>query len=126
MNVCFVLYGIRPPPPQVLLENLKVLILDEADRMLDMGFEPEIRKVVEQFGMPKNADRQTLMFSATFPEEIQRLAKDFLNNYLFLTVGRVGGVTSDIDQSVVEVGEYEKREKLQEILSSSGTVIEML
>ena len=106
--------------PQVLLDNLRVFILDEADRMLDMGFEPEIRKVVEQFGMPKKGERQTLMFSATFPEEIQRLAGDFLNDYLFLTVGQVGGATTDIEQRVVEVGEYEKREKLQEILGNTG------
>ena len=59
---------------QVALDNLRILILDEADRMLDMGFEPEIRKIVEQFNMPQKTQRQTLMFSATFPEEIQRLA----------------------------------------------------
>lgn len=45
---------------------------------------------------------------------------EFLNNYLFLTIGVVGGTTSDIDQSVVAVGEYEKKEKLQEILTSAG------
>ena len=89
--------------------------------MLDMGFEPEIRKVVHEYNMPKKGQRQTLMFSATFPEEIQRLAADFLNDYLFLTVGNVGGATSDIDQIIIEVGEYEKRDKLQEILSSSGS-----
>ena len=107
---------------QVVLDELKVLILDEADRMLDMGFEPEIRKVVGQFNMPEKKDRQTLMFSATFPEEIQRLAAEFLNDYLFLTVGQVGGATTDIEQRVVEVGEYDKREKLQEILGTSGEV----
>lgn len=89
--------------------------------MLDMGFEPEIRKVVNQFNMPDKTQRQTLMFSATFPEEIQRLAAEFLNDYLFLTVGNVGGTTSDIEQRIVQVGEYNKREKLQEILSSSGS-----
>jgi len=88
--------------------------------MLDMGFEPEIRKIVEQHNMPEKGQRQTLMFSATFPEEIQRLAHDFLQDHLFLTVGVVGSTTSDIQQKVVEVGEYEKREKLQEILSSTG------
>ena len=97
-----------------------MFILDEADRMLDMGFEPEIRKIVEQHNMPEKGQRQTLMFSATFPEEIQRLAHDFLEDHLFLTVGVVGSTTSDIQQKVVEVGEYEKREKLQEILSSTG------
>ena len=85
-----------------------------------MGFEPEIRKIVEQHNMPDKGQRQTLMFSATFPEEIQRLAHDFLQDHLFLTVGVVGSTTSDIQQKVVEVGEYEKREKLQEILSSTG------
>ena len=88
--------------------------------MLDMGFEPSIRKLVETMGMPEKSDRQTLMFSATFPEEIQRLAGDFLNDYLFLTVGRVGGTTSDIQQTVLDVQEDQKREKLTELLSCSG------
>ena len=48
-------------------------MLDEADRMLDMGFEPQIRRIVEQEGMPQTGDRCTLMFSATFPREIQVL-----------------------------------------------------
>lgn len=59
---------------QVTLDNLKIFILDEADRMLDMGFGPEIRRVVDEFNMPPKGQRQTLMFSATFPEEIQQMA----------------------------------------------------
>lgn len=46
-------------------------MLDEADRMLDMGFEPQIRRIVEKDTMPPTGERQTLMFSATFPKEIQ-------------------------------------------------------
>ena len=88
--------------------------------MLDMGFEADIRKIVETLGMPEKTERQTLMFSATFPEEIQRLAGDFLNDYLFLTVGRVGGTTSDIQQTILDVPENQKREKLTELLSCSG------
>ena len=59
---------------QVLLDQLKTFILDEADRMLDMGFGGDIRSIVEEFDMPPKTERQTLMFSATFPEEIQQLA----------------------------------------------------
>lgn len=71
---------------QVALDNLRILILDEADRMLDMGFEPEIRKIVEQFNMPQKTQRQTLMFSATFPEEIQRLAGVCMRACVFVCV----------------------------------------
>ncbi|WP_411022971.1 helicase-related protein, partial [Salmonella sp. s51228] len=55
---------------------------------------------------------------ATFPEEIQKLAADFLNDYLFLTVGKVGGAANDITQSIVQVSQLEKRNKLIEILTA--------
>ena len=57
------------------LQRVTYLCLDEADRMLDMGFEPQIRRIVEQDNMPPPGKRQTLMFSATFPKEIQMLAR---------------------------------------------------
>nr|AQX83025.1 vasa [Oscarella lobularis] len=105
---------------KISFSKIKYLILDEADRMLDMGFEPEVRALVEQMGMPSKEERRTVMFSATFPEEIQKLAQDFLHNYIFLTVGRVGGTSSDIDQRVIAVGQFEKRDQLVEILHASG------
>ncbi|KAF7722867.1 hypothetical protein EC973_002628 [Apophysomyces ossiformis] len=102
---------------KVDLSRLEYLVLDEADRMLDMGFEPVIRDIVERRGM--NRDRQTLMYSATFPKEIRILARDFLKpDFLFLTVGRVGGTTTDITQQIRWVDEPDKRETLRELLVS--------
>lgn len=56
---------------RVSLQLIRYLALDEADRMLDMGFEPQIRKIVQQMDMPPPGARQTMLFSATFPKEIQ-------------------------------------------------------
>uniref|UniRef100_A0A8C6MXE0 RNA helicase n=1 Tax=Mus spicilegus TaxID=10103 RepID=A0A8C6MXE0_MUSSI len=103
------------------LKQVKYLVLDEADRMLDMGFGPEMKKLISCPGMPSKEQRQTLLFSATFPEEIQRLAGEFLkSNYLFVAVGQVGGACRDVQQTILQVGQYSKREKLVEILRNIG------
>ena len=67
--------------------------------------EPQIRRIVEECDMPQGDDRQTMMFSATFPANIQRLASDFLQDYIFLTVGRVGSASKDVTQTVEFVEE---------------------
>ncbi|KAI8096662.1 P-loop containing nucleoside triphosphate hydrolase protein [Halteromyces radiatus] len=102
---------------KVSLERVKYLILDEADRMLDMGFESIIRTIVQKRGL--SPDRQTLMFSATFPRSIRKLARDFLRpDYVFLKVGRVGGTSNSITQNILYVQEEEKREALRGLLNS--------
>ena len=93
--------------------------------MLDMGFEPQIRRIIEQDSLPPKTQRQTLMFSATFPKQIQTLASDFLNNYIFLTVGRVGSTSSNITQRMEFIPENEKVSRLLDLLKR-GRSTEML
>jgi len=101
---------------RISLRECTFLTLDEADRMLDMGFEPQIRDIVENKDLPGTQDRQTLMFSATFPREIQKLAQDFLYDYIFLRVGRVGSTTESIVQHVINAEEHQKHTILIDLL----------
>lgn len=64
--------------------------------------------------------RQTLMFSATFPEDIQHLAGRFLNNYLFVAVGIVGGASTDVEQIFHQVTKYEKQNMLKNLITENG------
>lgn len=111
---------------RISLQNIKYLVLDEADRMLDMGFEPQIRRIVEGEDMPSVADRQTLMFSATFPRDIQMLARDFLKEYIFLSVGRVGSTSENITQKIEYVEDGDKRSVLLDILHTHGAGLSLI
>ncbi|XP_072562434.1 probable ATP-dependent RNA helicase DDX4 isoform X10 [Paramormyrops kingsleyae] len=107
---------------KVGLSKIRYLVLDEADRMLDMGFEPDMRRLVSSPGMPPKEQWQTLMFSATFPDDIQKLAADFFKvDYLFLAVGQVGGACSDVEQNLIQVSQFSKRGQLLELLNTTGT-----
>eukprot|EP00915_Cephaloidophora_sp_WS-2016_P010383 GHVH01015136.1.p1 GENE.GHVH01015136.1~~GHVH01015136.1.p1 ORF type:complete len:646 (-),score=85.52 GHVH01015136.1:498-2435(-) len=99
------------------LSKCYYFVLDEADRMLDMGFSPQITEIVDNCHLPNREIRQTIMFSATFPLPIQRLAEDFMCDYLFLAVGRVGSTNECIKQIVLYADEKAKPSRLMGLLS---------
>jgi len=102
---------------RISLKDIRFLVLDEADRMLDMGFEPQIRRIVEGENMPmSNEGRQTMMFSATFPVPMQRMASDFMDDYVFVTIGRVGSASQDVTQTIEYVENAEKMSTLMHFL----------
>ncbi|WP_048859815.1 DEAD/DEAH box helicase [Acidisphaera rubrifaciens] len=100
----------------ILLTDTRILVIDEADRMLDMGFIPDVERIVSL--LPAN--RQTLFFSATMAPEIRRLADAFLQNPREIAVSRPASVASTITEGLVLVAEHDKREALRRLLRSQN------
>lgn len=96
----------------LMLNHTGILVIDEADRMLDMGFIPDIEKIVGL--LPAN--RQTLLFSATMAPTIRKLADAFLHSPKQITVARQSSVATTITTGIVVVDEYSKRETLRQLL----------
>jgi ATP-dependent RNA helicase RhlE len=97
----------------VVFDDLEVLVLDEADRMLDMGFAPQINRIVSQ--VPTY--RQTLLFSATMPPEVEALARKYLRKPIVVQVGRRSGAASTVTHAVYPVPRERKSALLVELLS---------
>jgi ATP-dependent RNA helicase RhlE len=98
------------------LSQIEILVLDEADRMLDMGFIHDIRKVLAL--LPQNGARQNLLFSATFSDEIKRLADRLLNRPELIEAGRRNTAAERIEQVVHPVDKHRKRELLSHMIGS--------
>src|SRR6476620_3213711 len=97
---------------KIMLNDCNLLVIDEADRMLDMGFIPDIEEICSK--LPKS--RQTLLFSATMPPPIQKLAAKFLNDPKRVEVARPATANINIEQRLVEVRADKKRDALRDIL----------
>ena len=98
---------------RILLNDIKVLVIDEADRMLDMGFIPDVEKIVSL--LPKI--RQTLFFSATMPPEIRRLSDAFLMNPKEVTVAPPSSTADTVAQHLVRCSPKDKRDILRKIIN---------
>lgn len=98
------------------LSQTQILIMDEADRMLDMGFLPDLQRIINL--LPKQ--RQNLMFSATFSPEIKKLSASFLNNPVTIEVARSNATAENVTQILYKVQEDEKRDAVSFIIRERG------
>ena len=99
---------------RILMTGVEILVIDEADRMLDMGFIPDIEKITKMVPFT----RQTLFFSATMPDEIKKLADKFLQNPIQVAVSAPASTSANIEQKLVRAShkDFEKRQTLRDVI----------
>lgn len=104
----------------VPINQVSFLVLDEADRMLDMGFEPELRSIASKLPL----DRQTLMWSATWPAEVRELANSYMTDYATVTIGGEDlNSSKNVEQKIIILDERNKFDELMKILSEKEKTI---
>ncbi|MFD2207255.1 DEAD/DEAH box helicase [Kiloniella antarctica] len=105
---------------KIMLIDTKLLVIDEADRMLDMGFIPDVEKIVSL--LPPL--RQTLFFSATMAPEIKKLSDKFLSNPKAISVSKPASTAENVQQTIIKIdgGAKEKREALRQIMVGEGDI----
>uniref|UniRef100_A0A2S2NIX5 RNA helicase n=1 Tax=Schizaphis graminum TaxID=13262 RepID=A0A2S2NIX5_SCHGA len=112
----------------ITFSSLRFFVLDEADRMLDMGFSLDIERILNDNTMVSSAERSTVMFSATLPIDVQHIAKSYLKpDYISVAVGVVGGACKDVTQTFIEVNKFSKKNALVAMLNETddcqGTIV---
>lgn len=103
---------------ELFLDRVEVFVLDEADRMLDMGFIPDIKRIIRH--MPSNTERQSLLFSATFNQDVMNLAYRWLHQPAFVEIAPESKTNQAIDQQFYLVTEREKTSALKQILADDS------
>ena len=97
----------------ISLNKVEILVLDEADRMLDMGFIDDVRKIIKM--LPEN--RQILLFSATFAPEIRKLAADFMNHPQIIETAPQNSTAESVEQHLIAVNNWQKKDLLEQLIS---------
>jgi superfamily II DNA/RNA helicase len=105
---------------KLMLSQVNILVIDEADRMLDMGFIPDVEEICKKLPFT----RQTLFYSATMPPEIQKLADKFLHNPVRVEVSRPATTATNIKQEIIDVpaNDWAKREALRRLIKEAGDI----